>query len=679
MAFTFGGALGTAQSKGTLNVVTITTGATAPVGSLVVVCIGVDNVATTDGDHGEVTSVVDSAGNLYLKAGEHTNAQGAAGGGSTVAVWQSVLAAQLSSGGTITVTLGANVGARSAIAGYWTIGKAGVAVAGLVTQATDGADPATLTLADLPSREYLCIGAGSYEGPYGSDSYAADGAFSAIADAGSGAFGIGTTGGEAVTNQSVGAGYRILTGTGASYDATIASNRDSAGLLVALYEVDVAVIQPDNDASKDTFINADYPNNPYDHVMQHLWVGEQRFGEGPYRTLIQFDLGAMPEGVTIAWAALVLTVESAWHSNDAAGTFSAHRISRTWVAATVTWNNYDGTNAWSTAGGDYEAGDIGTMPVLTSETTGTKKRIWLDPTAVQEWLDGEYANNGLLLRSTNEAVFNSHRFYNAAASTSSQRPALIIGYEAEGGGGEIVELAASISVASDAPDSAMLLVTREMVAALSADSTATPVGVLLAVERAFTALMDAAGSTPTVPLAVERALSASAAGTSTTPDDVMLSVAALLAATVAASSGTPEIELSILRALSATLLASGAAPDDVVLSIAGIVLLSALMSAQGETPDDATLAVIRPMLAELDATTSAPDDVAIILSRIFAAEMFATSDTSDTATLLVTRLMVAAILAVSSTPDSVRLLLGEGLTEVLFRGMARGHSRKMGR
>ena len=531
MAFTFGGALGTAQSKGTGNTVTITTGATAPVGSLVVVCIGVDNVATTDGDHGEVTSVVDSAGNLYLKAGEHTNAQGAAGGGSTVAVWQSVLAAQLSSGGTITVTLGANVGARSTVAGYWTIGKAGVAVAGLATQATDGADPATLTLADLPSREYLCIGAGSYEGPYGSDSYAADGAFSAIADAGSGAFGIGTTGGEAVTNQSVGAGYRILTGTGTSYDATIASNRDSAGLLVALYEVDVAVIQPDNDASKDTFINAYFPNNPYDHVMQHLWVGEQRFGEGPYRTLIQFDLGAMPEGVTIAWAALVLTVESAWHSNDAAGTFSAHRISRTWVAATVTWNNYDGTNAWSTAGGDYEAGDIGTMPVLTSETTGTKKRIWLDPTAVQEWLDGEYANNGLLLRSTNEAVFNSHRFYNAAASTSSQRPALIIGYEAEGGGGEIVELAASISVASDAPDSATLLVAREMVAALSADSVATPVGVLLAVERAFTALMDATGDTPTVPLAVERALSASAAGTSTTPDDVMLSVAALLAAT----------------------------------------------------------------------------------------------------------------------------------------------------
>ena len=239
MAFAFGGALGTAQSKGTGNTVAITTGATAPVGSLVVVCIGVDNVATTDGDHGGVTSVVDSAGNLYLKAGEHTNGQGTAGGGSTVSVWQSALDTQLSSGGTITVTLGSSVGARSAIAGYWTIGKSGVAVAGLVTQATDGADPAALTLADLPLREYLCIGAGSYEGPYGSDSYAADGAFSAIADAGSGAFGIGTTGGGAVTNQSVGAGYRILTGTGASYDATIASNRDSAGLLVALYEVDV--------------------------------------------------------------------------------------------------------------------------------------------------------------------------------------------------------------------------------------------------------------------------------------------------------------------------------------------------------------------------------------------------------------------------------------------------------
>ena len=243
MAFTFGGALGTAQSKGTGNTVTITTGATAPVGSLVVVCIGVDNVATTDGDHGEVVSVVDSAGNTYIKAGEWTNGQGAAGEGATVAVYQSVLAAQLTSGGTITVTLGANVDARSAIAGYWTIGKASVAVAGLATQATDGADPAAMTLADLPSREYLFIGAHAYKGPYGSDSYAADGAFSVIADAGSGAFGIGTTGGGAVTNQSVGAGYRILTGTGTSYDATIANNRDSAGLFIALYEVDEELIE----------------------------------------------------------------------------------------------------------------------------------------------------------------------------------------------------------------------------------------------------------------------------------------------------------------------------------------------------------------------------------------------------------------------------------------------------
>ena len=458
-------------------------------------------------------------------------------------------------------------------------------------------------------------------------------------------------------------GWEQGTGGSDTWDVTLTSAVRSAAAVIELLEVDIIDVVTASADADGIFDAGGGFSTAFWTLGNASGVGRSAFAHYPAITI--------PSGATIAFATLVLR----------------HKFTDT-KDIDVLVRAADAANpAAPTTGTEALALDRTTAatPVHFGSVVANAS-VYIDVTAViRELVDSyDYSSGAAMLilcdddNSPTIGDFN-HLHFLAYDDGATLGPRLIIGYEVEGGGGEIVELAASISVASDAPDSTMLLVTREMVAALSADSAATPVGVLLAVERAFTALMDAAGNTPTVPLAVERALSASAAGTLTTPDDVMLSVAALLAATVAASSGTPEIELSILRALSATLLASGAAPDDVVLSIAGIVLLSALMSAQGETPDDATLAVIRPMLAELDATTSAPDGVAIILSRIFAAEMFATSDTSDTATLLVTRLMVAAILAVSSTPDSVRLLLGEGLTEALFRGMARGHSRKMGR
>lgn len=68
------------------------------------------------------------------------------------------------------------------------------------------------------------------------------------------------------------------------------------------------------------------------------------------------------------------------------GTHSAHQITTTgWTQAGVTWNKYDGTNNWTTAGGDY-----GSAIYTTGTISGT-------PGWVQFDLMGGSASNPLTL------------------------------------------------------------------------------------------------------------------------------------------------------------------------------------------------------------------------------------------------------------------------------------------
>lgn len=132
---------------------------TVEVGNAHLILIALDNSGTGDGDNGEVTSVTDSAGNTYTKLGEFTNGNGSAGAGATASLWYSILTSQLTSGaGTVT----ANFSSRTAVAMMgWeaTLTSPGqITVAGsLQTLANDAADPGSMTVGSLPSREYLWL------------------------------------------------------------------------------------------------------------------------------------------------------------------------------------------------------------------------------------------------------------------------------------------------------------------------------------------------------------------------------------------------------------------------------------------------------------------------------------------------------------------------------------------
>ncbi len=77
---------------------------------------------------------------------------------------------------------------------------------------------------------------------------------------------------------------------------------------------------------------------------------------GRANVLLRFDFTSLPAGVTINAATLSLYNYDRF---DSAGrSYGCYRITQTgWTELGNTWNKYDGTNNWTTAGGDFTATD----------------------------------------------------------------------------------------------------------------------------------------------------------------------------------------------------------------------------------------------------------------------------------------------------------------------------------
>jgi hypothetical protein len=233
MAFSAVTALGTAGvDTGGGNCV-ITTSADAEVGRLVVVLIGKDNVATADGTGSEITSVVDSTGaNTYVSAGRFVNGQGAANAGAYVDVYYSVIASQLNSGGTITITKSTDVDC-CATAYKATMGAGStVAVSQVQTQANDNADAASLATSSLANVEHLHIRAVASEYENANNLTVTDGTWTVLQGV------ISSTAGLPAVNMRIDGEYKISTSTGETSDPTMpSSTADRANVLIAFTEV----------------------------------------------------------------------------------------------------------------------------------------------------------------------------------------------------------------------------------------------------------------------------------------------------------------------------------------------------------------------------------------------------------------------------------------------------------
>jgi hypothetical protein len=166
-----------------------------------------------------------------------------------------------------------------------------------------------------------------------------------------------------------------------------------------------------------------------------LDIGEYNGGANDIRrTLIQFDLSSIPSGSTITGVTLRM-YDSGSNLATNTRTMRVFRCRRTWGETTVTWNKYDGTNSWTTAGADdttndREGTDVGSISMPGTEVAGYNN-ITVTASAVQDWLTGSFSNNGFLIRMDTETD-DLHRF---DSREGSNQPQLVVDYELPVAGG----------------------------------------------------------------------------------------------------------------------------------------------------------------------------------------------------------------------------------------------------
>lgn len=231
MAWGFVADRGTAASIAAGTTIAVSPSAEIAVGAIAVVAVVSDNLNTTDADHAEHT-LADTDGHVWTKLRRYTNGEGAAKAGVTVSLWATKVTSAIGVADSITATVGGDSYARAIRVGEFSVAAGGgfsieSGIEGVADAATSGPSKA---LSSLAEQEYLFLGFDGGENttdapPTQDADYATVGA----------AF--GDTPGGAPSGHVVGMlGYRIATLTGDTHAETASTNRDWAGVFVALKE-----------------------------------------------------------------------------------------------------------------------------------------------------------------------------------------------------------------------------------------------------------------------------------------------------------------------------------------------------------------------------------------------------------------------------------------------------------
>ncbi len=133
-------------------------------------------------------------------------------------------------------------------------------------------------------------------------------------------------------------------------------------------------------ANKDVYIYASAPTTNYDANDDLLRIGESNSASSAgNRTLVSFDISSIPVGSVINSGSLGLYLNGYYSSN--ARTLSVYRLKRNWVENQATWNKYDSSNNWETAGAaganDYDSTAIGSVSISAAESVNAYKDIEL--------------------------------------------------------------------------------------------------------------------------------------------------------------------------------------------------------------------------------------------------------------------------------------------------------------
>ena len=155
------------------------------------------------------------------------------------------------------------------------------------------------------------------------------------------------------------------------------------------------------------------------------------------RALIRWDLSAIPPGSTIVSAQMSL------YSNYSYGgsiVIDTHRVLKPWVEGTLNGQQRQLDNPDSACGTEYGygvpwdeagasgAGDRETTVISSASGSGTGWYAWDIREAVQKWVDGDWDNDGLILKARSESTLNLKYFVPSENQQAALRPQLVIDY-----------------------------------------------------------------------------------------------------------------------------------------------------------------------------------------------------------------------------------------------------------
>jgi hypothetical protein len=189
------------------------------------------------------------------------------------------------------------------------------------------------------------------------------------------------------------------------------------------------VLQPDAAAGIDTYLmdgsNADV--NFGNAAV--IGIGTSQSGKftNRVRGVVRFDLSVIPVGASIVNATLTLFAATGGSVTGPAQ-FKAYRLTQAgWTEFGATWNKYNGTNSWGTAGGDY------TSDGQDSATINSGAEDLVFDALAQLAADAVANRNGLLhlLVVGPEAGVNNHLLaHSSDGGEAAKRPKLVVEYEA---------------------------------------------------------------------------------------------------------------------------------------------------------------------------------------------------------------------------------------------------------
>ena len=158
--------------------------------------------------------------------------------------------------------------------------------------------------------------------------------------------------------------------------------------------------------------------------------------------LLKFNVSELPVGYEILNAKLGLYVQA--HSTSTAKAVAVYRATKPWTTG-ATWDTYDGTHAWTTAGGDYANPEADSdASVNSSVGASTGWYYWYPTKMVQEWVNTTkapeyeerpegYTNEGLIVKDQTDN-HTENLLTLDSPSASSDQPYLEIYYRARGVG-----------------------------------------------------------------------------------------------------------------------------------------------------------------------------------------------------------------------------------------------------